>query len=63
MFKIEETNFPTRVKSALMDYGIETVGDLTNRRKEEVNDIPGLGEKSLQDLESELKKMGLVLLD
>jgi DNA-directed RNA polymerase subunit alpha len=59
---INETNFPTRVKGALVEYGIETVGDLTKRPRDEVAEIPGIGEKSMKDLEEELKKMGLVLL-
>lgn len=60
---INETNFPTRVKGALLEYGLETVGDLIKRPRDEVVEIPGIGEKSFKDLEEELKKMGLVLLD
>lgn len=61
--EISETNFPTRVKGAVVEYGVKTVGELLKLSREEISEIPGLGEKSLRDLEDELKKMGLVLID
>lgn len=56
---IDELDLPTRVINALLREGIETVGDLVQQGKETLVDLKGVGRKSLDLIEVELKKLGV----
>ncbi len=58
---IDELNLPSRVINALLRENIETVGDLVARGKENLVGLKGVGRKSIDLLEDELKKMNISL--
>lgn len=58
---IDELNLPSRVINALLRENIETVGDLVKRGKENLVGLKGVGRKSIDLVEEELKKMGIKL--
>lgn len=58
---IDELNLPSRVINALLRENIETVGDLIARGKENLVGLKGVGRKSIDLVEEELKKMNIKL--
>lgn len=58
---IDELNLPSRVINALLREKIETVADLVSRGKSELVGLKGVGRKSIDLIEEELKKMGVEL--
>ncbi|MCA9372048.1 DNA-directed RNA polymerase subunit alpha [Candidatus Woesebacteria bacterium] len=58
---IDELNLPSRVINALLREGIETVGGLLERGKEDLTNLKGVGKKSIELIEEELKKMDVEL--
>ncbi len=56
---IDELDLPTRVINALLREKIETVEDLLKKGKSELVGLKGLGEKSLDLIHKELKKLGI----
>ncbi|MCX7996356.1 MAG: DNA-directed RNA polymerase subunit alpha [Patescibacteria group bacterium] len=58
---IDELNLPSRVINALLRENIETVGDLVKRGKENLVGLKGVGRKSIDLVEEELKKMNIKL--
>lgn len=58
---IDELNLPSRVINALLREGIETVGGLLERGKEDLTNLKGVGKKSIELIEEELKKMEVEL--
>lgn len=58
---IDELNLPSRVINALLRENIETVGDLVKRGKENLVGLKGVGRKSIDLVEDELKKMNISL--
>lgn len=58
---IDELNLPSRVINALLRENIETVADLVKRGKENLVGLKGVGRKSIDLIEDELKKMGVEL--
>ena len=58
---IDELNLPSRVINALLREKIETVADLIKAGKERLIEMKGVGKKSIQLIEEELKKMGIGL--
>ena len=58
---IDELNLPSRVINALLREKIETVADLIKVGKERLIEMKGVGKKSIQLIEEELKKMGIGL--
>jgi DNA-directed RNA polymerase subunit alpha len=58
---IDELNLPSRVINALLRENIETVADLLKRGKENLVGLKGLGKKSMDLIDDELKKMGVEL--
>ena len=56
---IDELNLPSRVINALLREKIETVADLIKVGKDKLTDMKGVGKKSIQLIEEELKKMGV----
>jgi DNA-directed RNA polymerase subunit alpha len=60
---IEELPLSTRTIRALQAYGIEKIGHLLRRSAEELQDIPGIGEKAVGEIEAALRKLKLKLAD
>lgn len=58
---IDELNLPSRVINALLRENIETVADLVKAGKEKLTSMKGVGKKSIELIEEELKKMGIEL--
>jgi len=58
---IDELNLPSRVINALLREKIETVADLIKVGKNRLMEMKGVGKKSIQLIEEELKKMGIGL--
>ncbi len=58
---IDELNLPSRVINALLREKIETVADLLKRGKSDLVGLKGVGRKSIDLIDAELKKMGVEL--
>jgi len=58
---IDELNLPSRVVNALLRENIETVADLIKTGKEKMVGLKGLGKKSIDLIDEELKKLGVEL--
>jgi DNA-directed RNA polymerase subunit alpha len=58
---IDELNLPSRVVNALLRENIETVADLIKIGKDKLVGLKGLGRKSIDLIEEELKKLGVEL--
>lgn len=58
---IDELNLPSRVINALLRENIETVADLKRKGREKLVVLKGVGRKSIDLIEEELKKMGIEL--
>ncbi|PIP15174.1 DNA-directed RNA polymerase subunit alpha [Candidatus Roizmanbacteria bacterium CG_4_10_14_0_8_um_filter_35_28] len=58
---IDELNLPSRVINALLREKIETVADLVKAGKERLVQMKGVGKKSIQLIDEELKKMGVTV--
>lgn len=58
---IDELSLPSRVINALLREHIETVADLVKVGKEKLTNMKGVGKKSIELIEEELKKMGIEL--
>lgn len=58
---IDELSLPSRVINALLREHIETVADLVKSGKEKLTNMKGVGKKSIELIEEELKKMGIIL--
>ncbi len=58
---IDELSLPSRVINALLREHIETVADLVKIGKDKLTDMKGVGKKSIELIDEELKKMGIEL--
>jgi len=58
---IDELNLPSRVINALLREKIETVADLINIGRKKLLVMKGVGKKSIDLIEEELKKLGIQL--
>ncbi len=58
---IDELNLPSRIINALLRDKIETVADLIKAGKERLTTMKGVGKKSIELIEEELKKMEIEL--
>ena len=58
---IDELNLPSRVINALLRENIETVADLVKVGRDKLTNMKGVGKKSIELIEEELKKMGIQL--
>jgi DNA-directed RNA polymerase subunit alpha len=58
---IDELNLPSRVINALLRENIETVADLKKKGREKLVVLKGVGRKSIDLIDEELKKMGITL--
>lgn len=59
--KIEELNLSVRVASSLQEGGVKTVAGLIAKSPDKILDIPGMGEKGLDEIKKALKKLDLNL--
>lgn len=59
--KVEDLRLPSRTINALHENGIKTVGGLLRRDTESLSEIPGIGEKAIQEIKRALGSMGLTL--
>ncbi len=58
---IDELNMPSRIINALLREKIETVADLIKVGRSKLTTMKGVGKKSIELIEEELKKMGIDL--
>jgi len=58
---VEELDLPTRIANALRRGGYENLGDLANASRADLAKVKNLGEKSVQIVETVLKKKGIKL--
>ncbi len=58
---IDELNLPSRVINALLRENIETVADLIKAGRQRLTTMKGVGKKSIELIEDELKKMNIEL--
>jgi len=58
---IDELNLPSRVINALLREKVETVADLINVGRKKLVVMKGVGKKSIELIEEELKKLGIEL--
>lgn len=58
---VDELNLPSRVVNALLRENIETVADLIKAGKDKLIGLKGLGKKSIDLINIELKKLGVQL--
>lgn len=58
---LEDLDLPTRVENILKNSGIDTISELTNKKVDELKEIKGLGEKSVEQVEKTLQKYNLSL--
>lgn len=58
---IDELNLPSRVINALLRENIETVADLVKKGRDKLVVLKGVGRKSIDLIDEELKKMGIEL--
>lgn len=61
--RIEELGLSSRTLNALSGANIRTVGGLVRKKEEDVLEIEGMGQKGLQEIKKELKKLGVGLKD
>ncbi len=59
--RIEDLHLPSRTINALNEHGIKTIGGLLRRDTESLSEIPGIGEKAIQEIKRALGSMGLTL--
>lgn len=60
---LDDTDIPTRVVNVLKSGGIETLGDLVEKKADEILGISGFGPSSLETVSEVLKKQGLDIED
>jgi len=58
---IDELNLPSRIINALLREKIETVADLIRAGRDKLSVMKGVGKKSIELIDEELKKMGIQL--
>lgn len=61
--RIEELGLSSRTLNALSGANIRTVGGLVRKKEEDVLEIEGMGQKGLQEIKKELKKLDVGLKD
>mgnify|MGYP001561730181 CR=1 FL=1 len=59
--KIDDINLSSRIISALRDVGIKTVGGLTKKKEVALLEMPGLGNKAIEEIKEALGNLGLKL--
>ena len=59
--RIDTLDFSTRTLHALTDAGIRTLGGLARKKKEDLLEIEGMGEKGIQEIKRILSNYGITL--
>ncbi len=59
--RIDTLDFSTRTLHALTDAGIRTLGGLARKKKEDLLEIEGMGEKGIQEVKRILSNYGITL--
>jgi len=59
--KVEELGFSTRTLNALTEGGIRSLGGLARKKREDLEEMDGLGEKGIQEIKRVLGNHGLTL--
>ncbi|PJE64473.1 MAG: DNA-directed RNA polymerase subunit alpha [Candidatus Ryanbacteria bacterium CG10_big_fil_rev_8_21_14_0_10_43_42] len=59
--KIEDLHLPSRTINALHENGIRTIGGLLRKDTETLSEIPGIGDKAIQEIRRAIGSMGLTL--
>ena len=55
------TKLPVRIKNALIDSGLRTPQDLSEKSEEEIKNLEGIGEKAVSEIKKALSRIGLSL--
>jgi DNA-directed RNA polymerase subunit alpha len=59
--RIEDLELSARTTRALTGAGIRTVGGLARKKKEDLSDVEGLGDKGISEIEQALSNFGITL--
>lgn len=59
--RIDTLDFSTRTLNALMEANIRTVGGVARKKKEDLLELPGMGEKGIQEIKKILGGLGITL--
>ena len=59
--RIDTLDFSTRTSNALTDAGIRTLGGLARKKKEDLLEVEGMGEKGIQEIKRVLTNYGITL--
>lgn len=59
--RIDTLDFSTRTLNALTDAGIRTLGGLARKKKEDLLEVEGMGEKGIQEIKRILSNYGITL--
>jgi DNA-directed RNA polymerase subunit alpha len=59
--RIDTLDLPSRIVNALTDAGIRTLGGLARKKKEDLLEIEGMGEKGIQEIKKVLSNHGITL--
>lgn len=59
--RIDTLELSTRTLNALTDAGIRTVGGIARKKKEDLLEIEGIGEKGIQEIRRALSNFGITL--
>ncbi len=61
--KLEETDMSTRTLNALLSGGVKTLGGLSRKKKSDLFEMDGFGEKGMQEVKRLLSNYGITLKD
>ncbi len=59
--RIDTLDFSTRTLNALTDANIRTLGGLARKKREDLLEVEGIGEKGITEIKKTLSKFGLSL--
>ena len=59
--RIDTLDLSTRTLNALTEAGIRTVGGVARKKKEDLLEIEGIGEKGIQEIRRALSNFGITL--
>ena len=59
--RIDTLNFSTRTLNALTDANIRTIGGIARKKKEDLLEIEGIGDKGIQEIKKVLNEYGITL--
>lgn len=59
--KLDELKISSRTLNALREAGIKTVGGVSRKREETLRELPGIGEKGIQEIKKAMGNFGIIL--